>query len=151
MRMSSNDVLACLEVSSDVISEHEDGIEDSLGWDKSDPESNGVSDSYSETSASESDSAKKEDGDSREIIGKDVYVRSQKPKALRRAPMRNTVKQKPGPKGNVCQADTPLKLFELFFVYAMITEIVAWTDQKIENVKTRHTSKSGFLYKTSVT
>ena len=50
--------------------------------------------------------------------------------------MRNTIKEKQGPKGNGCQADTPLKSFELFFDYTMITEIVTWTNQKIENVKT---------------
>jgi len=33
----------------------------------------------------------------------------------------------------------------------MITEIVTWTDQKIENVKTSYTSKPGFLYNTNVT
>ena len=33
----------------------------------------------------------------------------------------------------------------------MITEVVTWTNQKIENVKTSHTSKPGFLYTTSVT
>jgi len=33
----------------------------------------------------------------------------------------------------------------------MLTEIVTWTNQKIENVKTSYTSKPGFLYKTSVT
>jgi hypothetical protein len=33
----------------------------------------------------------------------------------------------------------------------MITEIVTWTNQKIENVKTSYTSKPGFLYNTSVT
>jgi len=33
----------------------------------------------------------------------------------------------------------------------MITEIVAWTNQKTENVKTSYTSKPGFLYNTSVT
>jgi len=33
----------------------------------------------------------------------------------------------------------------------MITEIVTWTNQKIENVKTSYTSKPGFLYITSVT
>ena len=41
---------------SDVDSEHENDTEDSLSWDESDPESNEVSDSYSEISASESDS-----------------------------------------------------------------------------------------------
>ena len=65
--------------------------------------------------------------------------------------MRNIVKEKPGPKGNGCQADTSLISFELFFAEAMITEIVTWTNQKIENVKTRYTSKHGFLYNTSVT
>jgi len=50
--------------------------------------------------------------------------------------MRNIVKEKPGLKGNGCQADTPLKSFELFFDYAMITKIVEWTNQKVENVKT---------------
>jgi len=44
-----------------------------------------------------------------------------------------------------------LKSFELFFDEAMITEIVTWTNQKIENVKTSYTSKPGFLYYTSVT
>jgi hypothetical protein len=50
--LSCNDVLACLDVLSDVDSEHENDIEDSLSWDESDPESNEVSDSYSEMSAS---------------------------------------------------------------------------------------------------
>ena len=44
-----------------------------------------------------------------------------------------------------------MKSFELFFDDAMITEIVTWTNQKIENVKTSYTSKPGFLYNTSVT
>ena len=48
---------------SDVDSEHEDDIEDSLNWDESDSESIEVSDSYSEISASESDSEEKQDGD----------------------------------------------------------------------------------------
>ena len=73
-RLSYNDVLACLEVLSDVDSEHEDDIEDSLTWDESDPESNEVSDSYSEISASESDSEEEQDGDSREILGKYGYM-----------------------------------------------------------------------------
>jgi hypothetical protein len=45
-----------------------------LSWDESDPKSNEVSDSYSEISASESDSEEEQDGDSREILGKDGYV-----------------------------------------------------------------------------
>jgi len=65
--------------------------------------------------------------------------------------MRNIVKEKPGPKGNGYQADTPLKSFELFFDDAVITEIVTWTNQKIENVKTIYKIKAGFLYNTSVT
>ena len=60
-----NNVLACLDVLSDVDSEHEDDIEDCLSWDESDPESNEVSDCYSEISASESDSEEEQDGDSR--------------------------------------------------------------------------------------
>jgi len=110
-----------------------------------------LSDSYSEISGSESDSEEKQNVDSGEILGKGGYVWSQKPKAVRRTPIRNTVKEKPGPKGNGCQADTPLKSFELFFDDAMKTEIVTWTNQKIENVKTSHTSKPGFLYNTTVT
>jgi len=149
--LSCNDVLESLDVLSDVDSEHEDDIEDSLSWDESDRESNEVSDSYGEISASESDSEEKQDGDSREILGKDGYVWSQKPKAVRRTPMRNIFKEKPGPKGNGCQADTPLKSFELFFDDAMITQVVTWTNQKTENVKTSYTSKPGFLYNTSVT
>ena len=66
--MSCNDVLACLDVLSDVDSEHEDDIEDSLSWDGSDPHSNEMSDFYSEISESESDSEEEEDGDSREIL-----------------------------------------------------------------------------------
>jgi len=54
--LSCNDVLACLVVLSDVDSEHEVNVEDSLSWDESDPESKEVWDSYSEISASESDS-----------------------------------------------------------------------------------------------
>jgi len=107
--------------------------------------------SYSEISASESDSEEKQDVDSGEMLGKDGYVWSQKPKAVRRTPMRNIVREKPGPKGNGCQANTPLKSFELFFNDAVITKIVTWTNQKIENVKTMYTSKPGFLYNTSVT
>jgi hypothetical protein len=81
-------------VLSDVDNGHEDDIEDSLSWDESDPESNGVSDSYSEKCSSESDSEEEQDGDSREILGKDGYVWSQKPKAVRRTPMQNIVKIK---------------------------------------------------------
>jgi hypothetical protein len=50
--LSCNDVLACLDVLSDVDNEHEDDTEDSLSWDESDHESNEVSDSYSEINAS---------------------------------------------------------------------------------------------------
>ena len=49
--------------------------------------------------------------------------------------MRNNFKEKSGLKGNGCQADKPLKSFELFFDDAVITEIVTWTNQEIENVK----------------
>jgi hypothetical protein len=94
-------------VLSDVDSEHEDNNEDSLSWNESDPESNEVSDSYSEISASESDSEEKQDGESREILGKDKYVWSQKPKAVGRTPMRNIVKEKPGPKGNYVKQTHP--------------------------------------------
>jgi hypothetical protein len=59
---------------SDVDSEHEDDTDDSLSWNESDPESNEVSDSYSEISASESDLEEEQDGDGREILGKDGYV-----------------------------------------------------------------------------
>jgi len=102
-------ILACLDVLSDVDIEHEDDIEDSLSWDVSDPESEELSDSYNEITASESDSEDKQDVDSSEILGKDGYVWFHKTKAVRRTPMRNTVKEKPGTKGNGCQADTPLK------------------------------------------
>jgi len=149
--LSCNDVLVCLDVLSDADSEHEVDIEDSLSWDESDPESKEVSDSYSEIVASESDSEEKQNVDSGEILGKDGYVWSQKPKAVRRTPMRNIIKEKPGPKGNGFQADTPFKSFDLFFDEAMITEIVTWTNQKIKNVKTSYTSKPGFLYNTSET
>ena len=96
-------------------------IEDILSWGESDPESKEVSDSYSEISASESDSEEKQDVDSGEILGKDGYVWSQKPKAVRKTPTCNIVKEKPGPKGNGCQADTPLKSLEFFFDDAVIT------------------------------
>ena len=46
----------------------------SSSWDERDPESNEVSDSYSEISASESDSEEEQDGDSLEILRKDGYV-----------------------------------------------------------------------------
>ena len=91
---------ACLDVLSNIDSEREVDIEDSLNWDESDPKSKEVWDSYSEISASESDSEEKQDVDSGEILGKDGYVWSQKPKAARRTPMGNIVKEKPGPKGN---------------------------------------------------
>jgi len=54
--------------------------------------------------------------------------------------MRNIVQEKAGLKGNGCQADKLLKSFELFFDDAVVTEIVTWTNQKIENVKTSYTS-----------
>jgi hypothetical protein len=38
--LSCNDVLVCLDVLSDVDSEHEDDIKDSLSWNESDPENN---------------------------------------------------------------------------------------------------------------
>jgi hypothetical protein len=66
--LSCNDVLACLDVLSDVDNEHKDDIEDSLSWDESDPESNEMSDSYIEISASESDSEEEQDGDRHEIL-----------------------------------------------------------------------------------
>ena len=47
--LSCNDILACLDVLSVVDSDHEVDIKDSLSWDESDPESEEVSDSYSET------------------------------------------------------------------------------------------------------
>ena len=72
--LSWNDVLACLDVLTDVDSEHEDDTEDSLSWYESDPESNEMSDSYSEISAIESDSEEEQDADSREILEKDGYV-----------------------------------------------------------------------------
>ena len=78
----------------DVDSEHEIDIKDSLSWDESDPESQEMSDSCSEISASESDSEEKQDVDGGEILGKDGYVWSEKPKAVRRTPMRNIVKEK---------------------------------------------------------
>lgn len=59
--------------------------------------------------------------------------------------MRNIVKQKPG---NGCQADTPLKAFDLFFDDAMTTEIVTWTNQIIENVKSSYKRNAGFVYQT---
>jgi len=52
--LSCNDVLACLDVLSDVDSEHEDDNEDSLSWDATGPKSIEMSDSYIEISASES-------------------------------------------------------------------------------------------------
>ena len=58
--LSCNDVLTCLDELSDVDSEHEDDIEDSLSWNESDSECIEVSDSYSEISASESDSEEKQ-------------------------------------------------------------------------------------------
>jgi hypothetical protein len=61
-------------VLSDVDSEHEDDIEDSLSWNESDSESREVSDSYSGICPIESDSEEKQDGHSREILGKDGYV-----------------------------------------------------------------------------
>ena len=45
-------------------------------------------------------------------------------------------------KGYGCQAHTPLKSFELFFDDTVIREIVTWTNQKIENVKTSYTRKN---------
>jgi hypothetical protein len=66
--LSCNDVLACLDVLSKVDSEHEDDFEDSFSWDENDPESNEMSDSYSEISASESYSEEEQDGNCHEIL-----------------------------------------------------------------------------------
>jgi len=55
---------------SDVDSEHEFDIEDSLSWDEGDSESKVLSDFYSEISASESHSEEKQDVDSFEILEK---------------------------------------------------------------------------------
>lgn len=60
---------------------------------------------------------KSEDDDSRDICGKDRYVWSQKSKSVRRTPMRNIVKQKPGSIGNGCQADT---LESIWFIFLMM-------------------------------
>ena len=84
---------------SDVDSEYVVDIEHNLNWDGSDPDSKVVPGSYSEISASESDLEEKQDVDSGAIFAKDGYVCSQKPKAVRRTPMRNIVQEKPGPKG----------------------------------------------------
>ena len=138
--LSCNDVLACLDVLSDVDSEHEVDIEDSLTWNESDPEPQEESESYTKIRTIESDSEEKQGVDSGEILRKDGYVWSQKPKVVRRTPMGNIVKEKPGHKGNGCKADTHLKSFELFFDYTVIREIVTWVNQKIENVKTSYTS-----------
>jgi len=40
--LSCNDILACLDVLSDVDSEHYVDVEDSMSWDESDPESKKV-------------------------------------------------------------------------------------------------------------
>ena len=71
--LSCNDILVPLDAS-DVDSEHEVDVEDSLSWDESDPESEEVSDSYSEIRASKSDSEDKQGVDRGENLGKDVYV-----------------------------------------------------------------------------
>ena len=99
---------------SDVDSEHVVDIEDSFSWDESDPEVKEVWYSYSEISASQSDSEEKQDVDNGEILGKDEYVWSQKPNTVSRTPMRNNVKEKPEPKRNGYQADTLLNHLSKF-------------------------------------
>jgi hypothetical protein len=77
---SSNDVLACLDVLSDVDSEYVVDIEDNLNWHGSDRDSKEVPGSYSEISASESDLEEKQDVDSGQFLQK-IYTcgrRSQK-------------------------------------------------------------------------
>ena len=98
----------------DVDREHEVEIEESLSWDESDPESKEVWDSYTEISASESDSEEKQEVHSGEILGKDGYVWSQKPKAVRRTQMRNIVKEKQGPKGMDIKQTHPWYHFSYF-------------------------------------
>jgi hypothetical protein len=58
-----------------------------------------VSDTYSGISPIESDSEEKQNGDSREILGEDGYVWSQKPKSLRRTPVLYISKRKQDRKG----------------------------------------------------
>ena len=56
-----------------------------------------------------------------------------------------------GPEDIGLEADTHLKSFELFFDDFMLSEIVTWTNQKIERVRKAYTIKSEFTYDTNAT
>ena len=70
------------------------------------------------------------------------------PKTARRTRRRNSIAGVPDPKGKWREADRPLESFELFFDDFMLSEIVTWTNQKIENVREEYTIMTGFTFGT---
>jgi len=150
-RFSTQQVMNILyETEDGISSEDEDDFDDELSWYESEPEMEALSDSNSEVDGSDTESEDEDDSVGQEVRGKDGYLWKTKPKNAKRTPMRNIVACTPGPKGIGLEADTPLKSFELFFDDSMLSEIVTWTNQKIEKAREAYTIRSGFLYDTDV-
>ena len=151
-RMSSQQEMKTLfETEDGISSEDENDFDDELSWYESEPEMDALSDSNSETDESHTESEDKDDSVSQKVRGKDGYLWRTEPKNARRTPRRNIVTSTPGLKGIGLKADTPLKSFELFFDDFVLSEIVTWTNQKIENVREAYTIISGFTYNTNAT
>ena len=113
--MNCDEILAFL----DTYSENKGNWEDNLSWLESDVDLDATSDSDSEQNAilsytgdanSLGDKCNKYDT-SGVILGKDGYKWLLQPKNVQTTPIRYIVKDKPGPKGDGCLVDAPLKSF----------------------------------------
>ena len=60
-------------------------------------------------------------------------------------------RNKPGPIGKGLEADKLFELFELLFDDSTLSEIVALTNQNVENEKNTFTFTSRFIYHTNET
>ena len=101
----------------------EDGIEDELSWCESDPELDAFSDPSSEIGTSGTKSAR-EDNSADKVLDKDPYLWKTTPKKAKITAQPNIVNGHCSPKGKGREANTPLKLYELFYGDAMVSEIV---------------------------
>ena len=132
-RMSSQQVMKVLfEIDDKVCSKDGDAFDHELSWYESEPEMDALSDLNSETDGSDTESEDEDCSVCQEVQGKDRYLWRTEPKNARRTPRRNIVTSTAGPKGKGLEADTPLKLFELFFDDSMVSEIATWTNQKLK-------------------
>ena len=114
-KLADKDILGYLE-NLDEMSE----VEGSVSGDETDNDYEANDANESEQSAEESDG-----DDSEEYIGKDGYVWSNEPRKARRAPQRNIVIDKPGPKNAAIQATTPEEAFRIFIndeIFTIVTK-----------------------------